>query len=127
MKNQKEINRRQRENRRKNKNKHTNKYEKTVKGFLMRKYRNMLSRVSGIQNKKAHLYNGKYILPREDFYEWAMKSRDFKILFQLWKASEYDRRLCPTVDRVDSLGGYTIPNIKLYHTHIQTSFYCADL
>jgi hypothetical protein len=32
------------------------KYEKTPKGYLMRTYRNMKSRVLGIQHKKAHIY-----------------------------------------------------------------------
>jgi hypothetical protein len=45
------------------------KYEKTKKGFLMRKYRNMQSRVTGIQKKKAHLYKDLYLLPREQYYE----------------------------------------------------------
>ena len=31
------------------------KYEKTKKGFLMRLYRNMQSRVQGVQKKKHHL------------------------------------------------------------------------
>ena len=33
-----------------------NRYEKTPKGFLMRLYRNMKSRVKGVQQAKHHLY-----------------------------------------------------------------------
>src|SRR5437868_1147795 len=53
-------------------NRYTHKYEKTPKGFLMRLYRNMQSRVTGVQKKKYHLYEGKELLPRAEFYDWAL-------------------------------------------------------
>ncbi len=61
----------QRIRRKKDGNKNTKKYEKTHKGFLMRLYRNMQSRVTGVQKLKYHLYEGLTILPRKEFYEWA--------------------------------------------------------
>lgn len=60
----------QRERRKLNGNLYTKRYEKTEAGFLMRMYRNMKSRVTGVQSKKAHLYKGKDLLAKEDFYEW---------------------------------------------------------
>lgn len=97
----------------------TNKYEKTIHGFLMRKYRNMESRVLGIQYRKAHLYKGKALLSREDFYSWAM-SKEFVSMFDTWKASDYDRRLCPTVDRIDPSKGYLPENMR-WLTHSENS------
>lgn len=73
-----ERNRWTREYRKRTGNRATHKYEKTVKGFLMRKYRNMQSRVTGVQKLKAHLYRGKDLLSREEFYDWALNSEDFK-------------------------------------------------
>ena len=110
----------QREYRKKNKNRCTKNYEKTKKGFLMRKYRNMQSRVLGIQKKKSHLYKGLGILDREDFYDWALKHPDYEKLFKEWKNSGYERGLCPTVDRIDSTKGYHLENMR-WLTHSENS------
>ena len=110
----------QRERRKRNGNKTTRKYEKTKKGFLMRLYRNMESRVKGIQVKKAHLYYGKELLSRESFYAWAYKSIDFDVMFNDWEESNYDRKLTPTVDRINSDLGYTEDNIR-WLTHSENS------
>ena len=106
--------------RKKNGNASTNKYEKTRKGFLMRKYRNMQSRVLGIQKLKAHLYKGLYLLSREDFYNWSYNHAEFLKLFVKWRNSGYDRKLCPTVDRVDPSKGYELGNME-WVTHSENS------
>jgi len=103
-----------------NGNANTHKYEKTLNGFLVRKYRNMQSRVLGIQKLKSHLYKGLYLLPREDFYEWAIASDQFHKLWSVWVNSKYDRKLCPTVDRIDSSKGYTLKNME-WVTHSENS------
>jgi len=114
------YNLRQREYRRLVGNVSTHRYEKTPKGFLMRAYRNMQSRVRGIQKQKAHLYLGKELLPRQEFYDWAMGQPDFWTLFTEWQRSQYDRKLCPTVDRIDSSEGYFIDNME-WVTHSENS------
>ena len=86
----------------------------------MRMYRNMQSRVTGVQSKKAHLYKGKYLLPRQEFYDWAEPNREFHKLFKEWVKYNYDRKLTPTVDRVDSSNGYTLPNME-WVTHSENS------
>jgi hypothetical protein len=98
----------------------THRYEKTPSGFLVRKYRNMKSRVSGIQKLKSHLYAGKELLEKEAFYAWAMHHPTFLKLFEEWVASSYDRKLCPTVDRTDSSRGYTLENMT-WVTHSENS------
>lgn len=115
-----EKNAKQREWRAKTRNASTNRYEKTMHGFLMRKYRNMQSRVLGIQYKKAHLYKGKAILSRGEFYDWSMSSPEFFTMFDTWKSSGHDRRLCPTVDRIDSEVGYIKENMR-WLTHSENS------
>ena len=111
---------RQREYRKRTNNAATKRYEKTPKGFLMRKYRNMMSRVRGIQKKKAHLYSGLELLDRESFYGWAMSSSDFWKLYNRWVKSGYNRKLCPTVNRIDSRKGYLLNNIE-WITHSENS------
>ena len=114
------ILKRQREYRKKNGNRCTYKYEKTPNGFLMRKYRNMQSRVLGIQKKKRHLYLGLKLLDRQIFYEWAKDNKNFWLLYNQWIKSNYERRLCPTVNRIDSKKGYLLTNME-WLTHSENS------
>jgi hypothetical protein len=107
-----EMNAHQREYRKRIGNANTKKYEKTPSGFLMRAYRNMQSRVTGVQKHKAYLYIGKELLPRETFYEWATHQEAFWKLFREWEQSRYDQRQTPTVDRVDSSRGYSLDNME---------------
>lgn len=53
------VNLKQRKYRQKTSNLSTKVYEKTLKGYIVRTYRNTTSRVRGILKKKAHLYEGK--------------------------------------------------------------------
>lgn len=104
-------NARQSSYRSKNNNEVTKRYEKTLKGYLTRTYRNMLSRVKGIVKNKAHLYKGLEILAREDFYKWSIDS-NYPELLKKYEESCYDRKLAPSVDRKDPLIGYTLDNIR---------------
>ena len=119
MKDQQEINQKQRSSRAANGNKYTKKYEKTRKGFLMRTYRNMLSRTRGLV--KPHMYKGLPILDKEDFYEWAINCREFDILFNAWEASGYNRKYSPSIDRIDTGSGYTVSNMR-WLTHSANSY-----
>jgi len=102
----------QRQYRKKNGDIHTKKYEKTIDGFLMRAYRNMKSRVTGVQKKKAHLYLGLEILPKEQFYEWSRDNKDFLRLFRNWVLNNYDQKLTPSVNRINPKMGYILENIE---------------
>lgn len=103
-------------------NRSSKRYEKTPKGYLMRSYRNMQSRVRGIQ--KHGTWVGKEILSREDYYEWGLNHPDFKRLFAAYEASGYDRMLAPSPDRIDSSKGYTLDNMR-WLTHADNSLRAA--
>jgi hypothetical protein len=111
---------RQKINRNLNNYKDTKKYEKSKKGFLIRLYRNMKSRIVGIQHKKHHLYKNKELLDKLEFYNWALNNNDFHILFNNWEISGYTRKLTPSVDRIDSKIGYIITNME-WVTHSENS------
>ena len=115
-----EKNRKRREYRKRIGNADSKKYEKTPKGFLMRLYRNMQSRINGIQKQKHHLYKGKTLLSREQFYEWALNHPEYWQLREIWVNSNYERRLTPSVDRVDSDKGYELSNME-WVTHSENS------
>lgn len=102
-----------------NSNKLTKTYEKSLNGYLVRTYRNMLSRVKGILKKKAHLYEGLEILSKEKFYEWSLAS-NYPELLKNYKDSGYDMKLAPSIDRKDPLMGYVIGNIR-WITHSENS------
>jgi len=110
----------QRKHRAKNKNADTLKYEKTKKGFLMRTYRNMLSRTNGTQKTKAHLYYGLELLNKNVFYSWALDSPEFNKLFKSWENDYYNRRLTPSIDRINSTKGYILDNVQ-WLTHSENS------
>lgn len=110
----------QREYRARTGNANTLKYERTKNGKLMRIYRNMKSRIEGVQKTKAHLYSGKTLINKEDFYAWAQGCEYFDLLFNQWVDSGYDRKLAPSVDRIDSSKGYTIDNME-WVTHSENS------
>ncbi len=114
------INRKQREKRFRTKDKATKKYEKTLKGVLMRTYRNMLSRVTGVQKKKAHLYLNLEILPKTEFYEWSLKNSDYLFLYENWVKLDYQQKFSPSIDRIDSSKGYLLFNMR-WITHSENS------
>lgn len=118
--NQSEKNAKQRVSRRLNNNLHTKKYEKTRRGFLMRAYRNMQSRITGVQKAKHHLYKDKYILERETFYNWSMHDDSFNVIFDAWEKLGYPRKLTPSVDRIKSSEGYDLNNME-WITHSENS------
>lgn len=113
-------NEKQRLYREKTNNSISKKYEKTPNGFLMRLYRNMKSRITGIQVQKFHLYKGKELLEKDDFYTWAKGNSTFWKLYEVYKNSGYDRKLAPSVDRIDSSKGYVIDNME-FVTHSENS------
>lgn len=86
----------------------------------MRLYRNMKSRVLGIQKEKAHLYLGKELIEKGKFYAWALKDEQFLSLFEAYRQSNYSRRMAPTVDRINSLQGYVETNMR-WLTHSENS------
>lgn len=105
-------NERQRNYRKSNSNSSTRRYEKTVEGYLMRTYRNMLSRVKGVLKKKRHLYEGLEILAKEEFYKWSKSDPDFIRLFIAYELEGYKASAAPSIDRIDSRKGYTPENIR---------------
>jgi hypothetical protein len=80
----------------------------------------MQSRVTGIQKAKYRLYANKKLIGRHEFYAWANNNQDFKRLWDEWLKGKFDRKLTPTVDRINSDLGYILSNMR-WITHSENS------
>jgi len=114
------VNEKQKEKRFLSGNSITKKYEKTLKGKLVRTYRNMLSRVKGILKNKSHLYEGLEIISKEEFYKWSINDPEYNKLFINWVASGYSIKYSPSIDRKDPKKGYILNNMR-WLTHSENS------
>ena len=76
----------------------------------MRVYRNMLSRVVGIQRRQVYI--GLPILPKQVFYAWAWGDPEFWRLWKRWQASGRQQTFTPSIDRIDETQGYTLDNMR---------------
>lgn len=94
------------------------KYWKTKKGKLMMTYNNMDRRVRGYV--KSHLYKGLDLLSRDEFYRFSLCEEAYHKLYEDWVFSGYERRLSPSIDRIDADLGYVLGNIQ-WITHSENS------
>jgi len=72
----------------------------------------MRKRVEG--NKRNHSgAEGKKLCSRKEFLSWCEKSRGrFEKIHTNWKDSGYERKLAPSIDRIDNDKGYIPSNMR---------------
>jgi hypothetical protein len=80
----------------------------------------MKERVEGRSSHNRGNWAGKPILPKEVFIEWAKNHPDFLALYKRWFSSEFDRKLTPSVNRMNSNKGYVLGNME-WMTNSQNS------
>ena len=92
--------------------------------FIQRAYKYMKWRVAGKHSKvnqhKIKYWAGLPILSREEFYAWSKSDSNFKRLYKFWASNNYEKRLAPSVNRINSKEGYVLSNIE-WVTHGQNS------
>ena len=79
---------------------------KTPEGLIAKIYNSQL----GSSRKRGHS------LPeysQEELKVWIKNNDKFEYLYNLWAASNYDKELTPSVDRLDDKIGYSFDNIRL--------------
>ena len=87
----------------------------TVRRFLGKLYENMKQRVDGKyadQMNRGHIYVGKPIASKDEFLEWSKNDHDFLALYKQWVMCGFDRKMTPSIDRINSKLGYTLGNMR---------------
>jgi hypothetical protein len=84
----------------------------TISRFLSNLYCCMNRRVRGKATSRPDLYLGLPILPRDVFYNWAKNHPDFLSLYKRWITNNFDRKLAPSINRMNSSKGYVLGNIE---------------
>lgn len=81
----------------------------------------MLARVRG--GNRSHNrgnWKGKPILPRDVFFTWAKNHSDFLSLYKRWVTNDFDQKLTPSINRMNSNKGYVLGNME-WMTNSQNS------
>lgn len=86
---------------------------KTLRGLVIKAYSGMKSRVEGRGPVAGrHLYTGLGIMPKEEFVAWATADAVYRALHAAWVKSAYERKLSPSIDRIDTQRGYVRGNVQ---------------
>lgn len=84
----------------------------TIEAFLSNKYTRISRRVRGKETNRPYLYIGLPILSKEAFNIWARNHPVFLHLYKQWVMCDFDRKLTPSVNRINSKKGYMLDNIE---------------
>lgn len=86
-------------------------FDRTFRGLLYRRYRDMKARVNGCPHKRAKT-KGMELLSQKEFFDWAFSNLEYTYLWADWVRSGYNTLLAPSIDRLDSTKGYIIGNMQ---------------
>lgn len=78
--------------------------------FLKNLYTQIKYRVTSKTRKQSYLYYGLGLMNKSDFLDY-IHNIDFNNLYDKWIENK-DRKLTPTLDRIDSSKGYVFDNLK---------------
>lgn len=81
-------------------------YRKTIPGLIS----NIYGHQKEASNRRGH---SKPQYSKSELSEWILSHHNFQSLYDNWVASDYDKNLSPSVDRLDDRIGYNFNNIQL--------------
>lgn len=84
----------------------------SITRILQHRYIGIVQRCSGKPIRKYKVAGSEF-LSRQEWDEWCKDNmQEFMRLYNIWKASGFDRRYCPSVDRIDNNKSYTKENLQ---------------
>ena len=105
---------------------------RTIQGLLSQAWHGIKVRCEGRRPpEKVKIFKGLSYAGRDEFLRWARNDPGFVLCYRQWARSGYDKKLTPTVTRVDNTKGYTLDNIEfMSHScnavYVRSVFYRAD-
>ena len=93
--------------------------------IFQHRFSGIKSRVLG-KSKRDYKVKGSKMFTKEQFTSWCYKKKNFDKFIKLhgeWKDGGFERRLCPSIDRINENGFYTIGNIQWIQQWKNTSKY----
>lgn len=78
------------------------------------RYNLMKQRCTKIHRKNYTVY-GMKILSKKDWNKWCYEKENYKIfmaLHNIWVQSDFSRKLCPSIDRINNKRGYELRNLQ---------------
>lgn len=88
--------------------------------FLRTRYTELKQRCINPNRITGKYYYGKKYCSLEEFLSTFLNDSSFLELFKNWQNSNWEYKLCPSIDRVNNSGNYTIDNLQ-FITHSQNS------
>lgn len=88
------------------------KYEKSPRGIILRRYRDMKARVEGRGIHKDGPWQGLEIMSKHHFVEWALLDKSFNDTYNNWDQCMYSPSQVPSIHRIDSSKGYVRGNME---------------
>ena len=90
--------------------------------FLRTRYTEIVQRCSNPNNIGAGNYLGKKFCTRKEFLDKFLRNETFLELFKDWQKNDHHINFCPSVDRINNEGDYTLDNIQfmtMYSNHMK--------
>lgn len=83
-----------------------------IRRIFSHRYTSLKQRSEGRSERKMRV-SGMEFLSKTEWEQWTEEHiNDFMYLYNIWKTSGFQRKYCPSVDRIDNDKGYTKDNLQ---------------